>query len=201
VGHGVRLGQIATVLSLLVASTLGASCKADGEVSGDATVEASGDAPGCWQLQEAPRWVVGTAGDVLCMQRERFVLLVADGTTWDGWPVRWTSRGGVRRATVTGTPGLDRIDVHWDVRAEPPGGLTLERPGGRKVRLGTLPDDWKRAAKDRLAKVGDVMADCKRVRRCYDHAPAAAREMIDPEMVYGARACALMARSLCTGNE
>jgi hypothetical protein len=82
----------------------------------------------------------------------------------------------VRRATVTGTAGLDRIDVHWDVRADPPDGLTLERPGGRKVRLGALPDDWKHAAKDRLAKVGDVMTECKRVRRCYEHAPAAARD-------------------------
>ena len=108
---------------------------------------------------------------------------------------------GARRASVTGTPGLDRVGVHWDVRAEPSGGMSLERPGGRRVRLGALSPDAMSAAKGRLAKVGDVMADCRRGSRCYDHAPSAVRDLVDPEVVYGARACALMATTLCGGRE
>jgi hypothetical protein len=140
------------------------------------------------------------------MQHERFVVLLADGT-WDGWPVRWGSGTGhdggdpgVQQATALGGAGVEALDIHWDLRPEPAGGLTLERPGGRRVRLSALPLEAKAATQARLAKVGDVMADCRRARRCFEHAPAVAKDLVDPDALYGARACAGMARTLCAGQ-
>jgi len=175
-------------------------CRADTAVTPDETTDASGEAPGCWSFAESPGWAIGTTGDVLCMQRQRFVLLLADGT-WDGWQVRWTSEAGVRRASVTGSELIEHADIHWDVRGEPAGGMTIERPGGRKVRMAALSAEAKSAARSRLAQIGDVMADCKRLRHCWDSAPASAREMADPEALYSAGACRGLVNLLCAGRE
>jgi hypothetical protein len=187
---------------LLLALTPVLACRADpaSPPSGDDTTEERAGAPGCWYLDEAPGWAFGASGDVLCMQEKRFVLLLADGT-WDGWAVRWQDVAGAHRAIATGTLAVDKLDIHWDVRADPAGGLGLERQGGKRVHLSALSADARSAARSRLGKIGDVMADCKRVRDCWEHAPAAVRDLVDPQVLYSARACAGMTASVCRGQE
>lgn len=186
-------------LALLLAACLAPACSADGCASSDDSTDARGGALGCFRLDDAPGWAYGAAGDVLCMQRERFVVLLADGT-WDGWPVRWEKQGDVQRATALGGAKVEGLGIHWDVRPDPAGSLSLERPSGARVRLSPLPADAKATVQARLAKVGDVMADCHRVRRCWDQAPAVVRDIADPDALYGARACAAMALSACRGQ-
>jgi hypothetical protein len=187
------------VLLVMLGPALTLACRADPVLHGDDTVEERAGTPGCWYLDAAPGWAIGASGDVLCMQEKRFVLLLADGR-WDGWPIRWETVAGARRAIVTGTPAVDRFDVHWDVRADPAGGLGLELSGGRRVHLSPLATEARSRARSRLGEIADVAADCKRVRACWDHAPAAAKDLVDPEALYSAQACAMAVTNFCPGR-
>jgi hypothetical protein len=130
------------------------------------------------------------------MQPQRFAVLLEDGT-WDGWRVRWTPIADGERATAVGTSRVESLDIHWDVHVAPSGGRVLERPGGYRIRLSALSPETATNASRRLAEIGDVFAECERARGCFQSAPAVARDLIDIETIYSARACAAVARTLC----
>jgi hypothetical protein len=130
------------------------------------------------------------------MEPQRFVVLLADGT-WDGWRVRWAPSGDAQRAIAVDAPHVEEMDIHWDVRVDPSGGRTLERPGGYRIRLSALTSEAMTVAQTRLAKVGDVFADCERARGCFKDAPASARNIIDVDTLYSAQACAAIVKNVC----
>jgi hypothetical protein len=130
------------------------------------------------------------------MERQRFVVLLADGT-WDGWLVRWVPTPDARRAVAVGSPAIERLDIHWDVRDDPSGGVTLERPGGGRTHLSKLSPDAMTIAQTRLSNVADVLADCERARDCLDRAPATVRDLVDADTLYSARACAAVGQTVC----
>ena len=151
---------------------------------------------GCWRFVAPPGWATcGHAGDVICLERDRFVLLGADDC-WDGWQVRWEQTPDGWRALATGTPLVQRLAVHWDVGRAADGGLWFEGAmSGGRIGLAPLARAAERAAAQRRSAAVSVTADCDAARKCLPLAPPSVRDLVDDGNLYSARACRMVLSS------
>jgi hypothetical protein len=152
--------------------------------------EENGGAPlGCWILGSDTGWNDGRKGDLLCLEKDRIVLL-GDGSS-DTWAVQWTGSEGTWKAHTIGTPFLEKHDIHW-LTGRDGKGHWFQRRGGQKIRLARPSEARSAVAAERLRKVACPLHYCRETRKCLEAAMPFSpelRALADPRAIYGLTAC------------